>query len=75
MTNKLILWREEQPNANHPMCWVNFCNQTIDNNEKPVMTLFDILEEYHARYTFGDTATYIEFEDERYYSMFVLRYS
>ncbi|HAC14771.1 MAG TPA: hypothetical protein DCE78_02325 [Bacteroidetes bacterium] len=56
----------------NPTWWKNFCNQ-----DKIPSDLRRELREYHVRYSWDSVLrkAYVEFDDEQYASMFILRYS
>lgn len=77
MSFKVTLWNAETPNLCSVGWWRNFYHENSQRRGETMSMseLNRILKEYRAKYVSTDREIYIEFGDERYYSMFVLRYS
>ncbi|HAC14773.1 MAG TPA: hypothetical protein DCE78_02335 [Bacteroidetes bacterium] len=62
LTNKDLRW------------WLNFCEETKSTNMKELQANLKL---YNAEYVYEIPSgnSFIEFDDERYYSMFILRFS
>ncbi|HAC14770.1 MAG TPA: hypothetical protein DCE78_02320 [Bacteroidetes bacterium] len=74
MTYKIVLWDKERPfTAISQRWWINFCNSLA--YELSEYNVNQKLKEYHAKYVSANEQIYIEFEDEKYSSMLILRFS
>jgi hypothetical protein len=62
LTNKDLRW------------WLNFCEETKSDSLKELQANLKL---YNAGYVYEIPSglSFIEFDDERYYSMFILRFS
>lgn len=70
MTFRVILFDGRKEAA--PQWWRNY----FESQDKPMMdNLERDLKNYTAKFIYAGEIRYLEFEDERYYSMLVLRYS
>lgn len=77
MTCKIVLWSAEKPNTTITTWWGNFYHQTSQRRGQ-TMSMYEVneaLAEYGAKYVSADREIYIEFEDEKYSSMLLLKYS
>ncbi|HAC14772.1 MAG TPA: hypothetical protein DCE78_02330 [Bacteroidetes bacterium] len=73
MSVKMTLWSTGTPVVTW---WNNFyCQHNTGIGSLSEIDINQILKEHYAKYVIAYKEIYVEFEDEQYASMFILKYS